>query len=237
MLVILQLPLLWGDVFIARWMASAGIPERLIIGPYALGIALTLSLFSKFVCVHKNVGTVAIFLIIAMMAIHLRSQYRFATTNFKARPILAHADRRYSEALSLISAGSRILFVGSQDATDYLFFAPRDGYANKVIPWGQFPFDPQRMQDLVRLNCVSHVLIENDQSVGFLGAPSISTTGMASWLSNNSNFHPVGLITSGLRLFEVIASSSVLDGCKSETASNLVSPFWSFPLNQSHVAG
>ena len=84
---------------------------------------------------------------------------------------------------SMLPAGSRVLFVGHQDARDYSLFSPETRYSNAVIPWGTGPFDPERMGRMIASEKATHVLIQDDKQVFFEWFPTVDTREMVKWLS------------------------------------------------------
>jgi hypothetical protein len=203
-LVTLDLPLLCGDVFLVRWMVHSGVPERFLVAPYALGLAISMVLLRELVAKHKFLRSAAIVLVVYLVYIPLRLQLLDIDSRIVSPIQAEQVDEPFSEAMGYIPAGSHILFVGSQGTRDYSLFAPRDGYANRVTSWGKLPFDSARMQDLIRDNQITHVLIEDERAVGFLWSPHIATVEMVTWLANHADFSQVVLQAKRMRLFETV---------------------------------
>lgn len=200
-LVVLELPLLFGIVFFLRW--QRGGTERFLMAPYVLGLAVSIVLLSEFVSGHRLLQAASIVLIAYTVYSPLRLQLLRVESAISSPIPTTRLDEPFSEPLGYIPPGSHILLVGSQDTLDYPLFAPRNGYSNKVTSWGKMPFDSARMQNLIKTNGVTHVLVQSDQSMCFFhGEPDISTVEMVSWLAGNRDFGEIPLATEGERLFE-----------------------------------
>ncbi len=202
LLIIFDIVLLFSIVFLIRWMTSAGLPDRFLVAPYALGVAIGVAMVSPRLAGHKIITVTAIILVLFMVYPSLRLQIlrvQAAVTAF--RPV-EQLDSPFSEALDNIPEQARILFVGSQAVADYPLFAPRSGYSHWVVPWGKLPFDRNRLEELIKAHRISHVLIENDHQVDLHWDPPLQTSGFVDWLAKNSGFREVALATGRMRLFE-----------------------------------
>ena len=199
-LVALELPFLAGIVFLVRWMPSADVPERFLVGPYALSLVISTVLLSEFLAKRKYIQVATYVLVTWMImssalmrSIHLRNSFNWDPTK---------TDEPFTIALKYIPPGSHILLAGGQAVRDYPLFGPRDRYSNKVVSWGKLPFDSFRMQGLIEVNQVTHILIQNDQELGFHWDPPVSTREMVEWLTRQTNLRSIPLPTKGMRLFE-----------------------------------
>ena len=200
--VLLEGPLLFGVVFLIRWMPTAGLPERYLLPAYALGLAVNTVLLSRFIGRARYAPCVAVVLVMLMVpsALRLQTPQVWKAISLPVRTELL--DEPFAEALKHIPEGSHILLVGSQAVRDYPLFAPRNGYSNTVVPWGKLPFDANRMRELIKANAITHVLVENDRSLGFHWDPPISTREMVNWLRINPNLVEIKLNAPEMRLFQ-----------------------------------
>ena len=199
-LTLLAIPILAVTVFAIRWMTASGVPDRFLIGPYALALPIGVALLGSYASGRKFVQAGALILVVFAVSRPMAEQAYTAEHAIISPVSASDVDEPFHEALESIPTGSRILFVGNQDAGDYPLFSPRTHYANRVIPWGKAPFDPQRMRSLLQSDQVTHVLIQDDQSV-FVDR-AVSTIEMATWLSQQPGVEGVPLSTPHMRLFK-----------------------------------
>ena len=201
-LTLLAIPLLAVTVFTIRWMTASGVPDRFLIGSYALALPIGVALWGNSASRRKLVQAI-VFIMLLFAVYRPIAEQAYTAERAVLSPVSASdIDEPFHEALDSIPAGSRILFVGNQDAPDYPLFSPRTHYSNRVIPWGKAPFEAQRMRSLIRSGHITHVLIQNDQSVSFHWDPSVSTVEMVAWLSNEPGIHELPLGTPHMRLFD-----------------------------------
>lgn len=202
LLVMLDLLFLFSIIFLVRWMPHSGLPERFLVAPYTLGLAISGVILSRFISGHKLAQAITLILVVFTVYPSLQLQMD-RIKNIISSPILKEQlDWPFAEALNYIPAQARILFVGSQAVADYPLFAPNNGYANQVFLWGKYPFDSRRMQALIETKQITHVLIENDQILDFHWDPPIPTTDMVAWLAEQPNFNEIKLEAGRKRLFE-----------------------------------
>jgi hypothetical protein len=198
------LPFLGSIVFLIRWMTHSGLPERFLVAPYAVGLAIGTILLTRFISDRKVLKMALVVLVVWMVYPSARLQLLQAQEALSVPLSTAQLDWPFAEALDYIPARAHILFFGAQNAPDYPLFTPANGYSNKVIPWGKTPFNRSRLAELIKDNEVTHVLIQNDHSLDFHWDPPISTTELVTWLANNPDFSEIALATPGMRLFETI---------------------------------
>jgi hypothetical protein len=205
-LTLLAVPLLVAILFGTRWMASSAVPDRFLIGPYALMLPIGLALAGTYISGGKYGEAVALLVVAFGVYQPLRAEIYNAVHSVVSPVTAAEVDQPFQEALDSIPDGSHILFVGNQDAPDYPLFAPRTRYANSVISWGKTPFDAERMQSLIQSEQITHVLVQHDQRVWFHWDPSVSTGEMVAWLPHQPDIREVPLSTPHMRLFQTASN-------------------------------
>ncbi|WP_140426139.1 glycosyltransferase family 39 protein [Acidovorax sp. Root275] len=207
---LLAVPLLGAVLFGARWMAQSEVPGRFLIGPYALLLPIGIALVAPHLSTKKFAQA-----LVAMVVAYSAYQPMRALAYDAVQAIAAPASEKLrSEPFeeitgSMMPTGSRILFVGNQDARDYSLFSPETGFSNAVIPWGTGPFDPERMGRLIAAEKVTHVLIQNDNQVFFEWFPTVDTREMVKWLTVQAGLKAIPLKTPRMRLFEVSGTALV----------------------------
>jgi hypothetical protein len=211
-LALLAIPLWAAILFGARWIVHADVPERFLVGAYALALTLGIS-----VLVPRLSGSRIARALAAMAVVYAAFQpVRSLVQNvWQPPPGVAPGvvlSEPFSEvAGSVLPAGSRVLLVGDKESREYPLFSPDAQYANTVIPWGIGGFDPVRMRRLMDTERVTHVLIQNDQQASFLWAPSHDTRPFVQWLEAEG-LQAILLRSPHQRLYEVkgaLASNEV----------------------------
>lgn len=207
---ILDVTLLVSIVFLVRWMVDSGLPERFLIAPYALGVAVGVALISRFIAQRRLSRTIVLIVVAltVLPALQLQWDQAKAATNPSPKNLM-QLNWPFIEVLDYIPPESTILLVGAQNVPDYPLFAPQLGYTNRVISWGKAPFGAERLQALIETYHITHILIENDQQVDFHWDPPLSTVGMVAWLTQQPNFSEIPIATGQMRLFETVQAKQV----------------------------
>jgi len=224
-LTLLDVPLTMANVWFVRWMAQSGIPERLLIAPYALGIIMTTWWLSIWSAGRRLRLGLLIWGILWMGLASIDQQIRHLQALPRYPLPRAELDEPFAEVMELLPTGARILLIAHQDARDYPLFAPRSHYANRVVSWGRFPWDPDRMQSLIRQHRITHVLIQDEEQVSFHWDPPIATRPMVEWLAHQPDVRDIPLLTPRMRLFGILSNLQKLGpgirgtGCRSAFGS------------------
>lgn len=204
LLFILEAPLVGGIVYVTRWQAGAALPDRYLIAPFALAIPMCGILINQASINRRK----AVIVVTAILALSSAVVSVFTVPQAFSIPKMIfqiygpdEVGEPFTEALSHISIGSRILLVANQDARDYALFAPGSHYANQVTSWGKLPFDSGRMRAIIVNKYITHVLIQNDQSVFFHWDPPVSTVEMTNWLANQPDLVRIPLAAPGMQLY------------------------------------
>ncbi len=223
---LLAIPLLGAILFGARWMTQSEVPGRFLIGPYSLLLPIGIAIAGPYFSAQKF--RQALLAIIVAYAVYppMRAQ-AFDAVQAIAAPVTAKAlNEPFEEVVDLLPPGSRVIFVGRQDAPDYPLFSPGMHYPNTVIPWGTEPFDPARMRRLIESGKATHVLIHHDKRVGFIWLPAINTATMVSWLAQEPGLREIPLSTPRMRLFEIpknaVASGLAFQNMAAPAAAPLI---------------
>ncbi len=205
-LTLLAVPLLVAILFGTRWMANSGVPDRFLVGPYALMLPIGLAFAGTYISGRKLRECVALLVVVFGVYQPLRAETYDAVHSVVSPIAPDKLDEPFQEAMDSIPDGAHILFVGKQDAPDYPLFSPRSHYANSVTSWGKTPFDPERMQSLIQSERITHVLLQDDQRVRFIGDPPVSTSEMVAWLSYQPDVREVPLSTPHMRLYQTASN-------------------------------
>jgi hypothetical protein len=224
-LTLLAVPLLIGILFGARWMANSAVPDRFLIGPYALMLPIGLVLARTYVSGRRLRECVALLVVVFGVYQPLRAGAYDAIHSVVSPITPDKLDEPFQEAMDSIPDGAHILFVGQGDAPDYPLFSPRSHYANSVTSWGKTPFDAERMQSLIRSEQITHVLLQDDLQVRFIWDPPVSTGEMVAWLSYQPDIREVPLSTPHMRLYQTASNVRSNEKPYETTAAPPSAPF------------
>lgn len=206
---LLAIPLLAAVLFGARWMVHSEVPGRFLIGPYALFLPIVLALLGPYISTRKFAQAL-VAMALAYAVYQPVSSLAYDVGQAIVAPISVKAiNEPFEDALDLMPPGSRVIFVGSQDAPDYPLFSPATHYSNTVIPWGSAPFDPARMRRMIDSEKATHVLIQNDEEVAFQWFPALKTGTMVSWLNQEPGLKAIPIGRPRMRLFETANSMAI----------------------------
>lgn len=200
-LVLLDLALLSGIVFIIRWMVHSSLPERFLVAPYALGLAVSFTLLSKWAAHRRLLKGLAIILLAWLICPVFYRQSAQAVAAYFSPAWQVELDGPFAEPLNYIFDPAAILFVGDEFALDYHLFDPNHGYRHRVTPWGQASFNSSRMQQIIEAHRISHVLIQDNELIYFPGNLLLNPVEMSLWLAENPDFNQIPL-SNRMLLFE-----------------------------------
>jgi hypothetical protein len=164
-LVVLQLPLLVAIVFGLRWVVGG--PERFWMASYALAVPVIAYYFAIWVRRSALVGALTLLLLIWTVHPMVRTVIERIDVQTR-RPMSPSAlDGQYASALAVIESPAVLLLIAGQSSKEYALFLPRRGYINRVVPWGWGEFEPERMEQMIEAHAITHIIVENDQMLGF----------------------------------------------------------------------
>jgi hypothetical protein len=206
-LVLIQLPLFAGVVFLVRWMGGG--PERFWLAPYALSLAISLALLDRwrFPAGRRILAGLAI---IAGCLVTYPSSVQLITRIDQRLAGRLRPTFRLAPAIAQIPPGSTVLLVGSWNAQDYPLMAPEGRLVNRVITWGQRPFEPERMEEILEAERIDYVVIENGRQVWHGRPPVLHTEAMTQWLASQSHLTSIQPPGAGdIRVFHVERSPTI----------------------------
>jgi hypothetical protein len=193
---LLALPPLAGALLLVRWMPDVG---RFWVPSYALGLVVVVLIVGRAAVRWRWVAAVAAALVCFAAVPGIRDAVGAALREPVVSPTFT--DEPFTSALEHIPPGSTILLVAKGDAREYALFAPRDHFANRVLPWGSSPFDARRMRAMIDAENVTHVVIERDDIVDVHWGPPVQTAPMVSWLREQQDLEEIPIPTPRMRLF------------------------------------
>lgn len=186
-------------VFMLRWVWGA--PERYWVGPYAVGLAAACACIAGWA--KRRWVAMVLLLMLAATVYPSFESIVIRLRDLQRQPIAeAVADEPFAEIVTKLPPGSTVLLFGNRNARDYPLFLPRQGYANRVIPWGRARFDPERLERMIRKQGVTHAVFEAGDRLGFHWHPGLRVTWMVEWFRTRPNFREMPLVTTRQRMFE-----------------------------------
>ncbi len=200
LLLLMEILTLASVLYLVRWQSASGLPERFLVGPFALMVVVGALFSARFSFRRRLVPALVSIGLLVVVAATLAHGAR-AIGRLAATPADGRTDEPFTTALRRIAPGARILLVASQDARDYGLFLPRAGFVNRVFPWGKRPFDGKRMRSLIRDKDITHILVQNDRAVSFQWNPPQETVTLCAWLAVQADLQEIPLDEPGTRLF------------------------------------
>ena len=197
-LLLFATPMLLGAVLVIRWMGGM---DRFWLPAYALSLPVGMYFAQRMTLRRRGVTGVAIALLLVTMIPAAWDQLESAKRWFRVSPTESMLNEPFHSVLAKMPPGSRTLAVLHADARDYGLFRPRERFASEVIPWGNIPFDPQRMRRLIDGQDATHVLVQDDHRVLMNWGPHVETTEMVRWLTQQPDLREIDAVSPGMRLF------------------------------------
>jgi hypothetical protein len=202
-LALLTLPLFLFVAFVVRWMSGM---ERFWIPAYALGLPVGLALLARPVGRWRVVQALALAGLGLLVVMPLRQKlthlqhFRYVHPPWEwwfAEP--------YPDVQAQLPQGARILLLCDCNFLDYSLFGPHAGYPNRVIPWGQKPWDPGRAADLLKQHAITHVLVTSRDWLNFIEPRRVDAAAAITWFSQQPGMRELPLESKSMRLFAVAA--------------------------------
>ncbi|MBI5085598.1 MAG: glycosyltransferase family 39 protein [Acidobacteria bacterium] len=205
-------------VLSVRWMQDSGVPVRFLLTPVALLLAAGAG-FSAGRRSRRRLAGTLVFAVLTSAYWPVRAFSGDLVHKWRSTMPDLVRDAPFSEVLSVLPKGARILFFGHQNALDYPLFLSRRGYPNRVFSGGKDEFTPQRLSGLIARHRPGFVLFQNSSELSFHWAPSRRVDSAIDWLRAQPDWFEVPLLDSDQRLFRA-RSASILDpDAKSQSTS------------------
>ena len=183
-----------------RWMPHSGLPDRFLITPYAGGIAVAAAMAGQLLMRNKAAQSVALLLMAWAVYPSLRQSLLATGNRVLNPPLISTIDAPFEEAMRLIPPGSRILVFGNHQAPDYPLFAPRQGYANQVFPWGKEQIEPGRLHRVIAENQITHLVFQDARALPFEWAPVLWVDRALPWMLQDKDLRLI-LASGEIRVF------------------------------------
>ena len=112
-------------------------------------------------------------------------------------------DEPFADLISAMPAGSRVLLFANQDTRDYPLFRPREGFLNRVVPWGNEAPTPESVVHRLQVMDSTHVLFVADEWLVRHWTPPVRVAETIGALAGSGIFRELPAPPGGMRLFEV----------------------------------
>ena len=193
-----------------RWMAHSGLPERFLITPYAAGIVVAAAMTEPLLHRSRLVQTVALLLVTFSIYAGIRQPIQTAAARYLNPPSISTIDAPFTDALRLIPPGSKILLFGNHLAPDYPLFAPRQGFANQVYPWGKRPIEREPLRHLIAEKQITHLVFQDARVLPFEWAPEVWVDRAWPWLLEEKDLKLI-LGTGETRVFATSRAKTIVN--------------------------
>lgn len=153
--------LLFGPIFTLRWITADEIPDRFLLPAVALLLAAILTRLPRW----SAWPLLALALLGAWAP--ARETAMLVRMWWLMPPSMSVDNTPFSEAVRILPEDARVLLIGMQITQDYPLFGTRTGYRREIYSWGRGPWDPARFHQLLAAHRITHVLLEDDQTLAF----------------------------------------------------------------------
>ena len=154
-----------------RWQSSAGLPDRFLLPALTFGLIAVAGPLDRLI----RHGRLAAGLLGALVALHLVPYGVLAVTSFRVgagsgweTPVKAESVSPYSALSQLLPPGRTILLLADQSSRDYPLFLAREGFANRVLPWGKASYDAAAFERALHQGGVDTVIISSPDTMDML---------------------------------------------------------------------
>ncbi|MBI5281668.1 MAG: glycosyltransferase family 39 protein [Candidatus Solibacter usitatus] len=193
-----------------RWMQDSDVPVRFLLTPVALLLASGAGFIAAPLVRRRGFAAALVCAVLLSAYWPVRAFSRSLVHNWRIPMSDLVRDDPFSEVLSVVPPGARILFFGHQNAFDYPLFLSRRGYPNHVFPGGKEEVTPQRLAELFARHRPGFVLFQNGGELAFHWAPSRRLDAAIAWLLSRPDWIEVPLLHPYQRLFRA-RSTSILN--------------------------
>ena len=150
-----------------RWQISAGLPERFLLPALTFGLVAVAGPLDRFIGHHRLFAG----LLVALVALHVVPYIALAVTSFNVgweAPAKAESQSPYNAVSQLLPPGRTILLLADQSSREYPLFLAREGFANRVLPWGKAPYDAAAFDRALHQPGVDTVIVSSPDTLDML---------------------------------------------------------------------
>lgn len=186
-------------VFLVRWMGGG--PDRYWVAPYAPGLAAAAVSIDGWI--RRRRWTALVWAAVLGLTVYPAVKTTWnRLQRERATPLTAAAtDEPFTEVITNLWPGSRVLLVCNRNARDYGLFLPRQGFSGFVYPWGRIKYSRERLERMVKDHAITHAVFEREDRVGFHWYPGVRVLEIVDYFRSHPAFTEVPLQAPGQRLF------------------------------------
>ena len=174
----LVLSLVWVVTVVTqtRWQNGAGVPERFFPPAYAFGL-IAASWPASWLLGRRKLVTGLLGVLVVLHAVPYglacQTAFRFGEQYRWKAPEESQTGLELEEVARLLPAGRTILLLADSGCRDYPLFRAREGFANRVLPWGKAAYDPVAFAQAVHRPGIDTVILVSADSLNLRWDPSI----------------------------------------------------------------
>ena len=159
-----------------RWQPTAGLPDRFLLPAFAFGCIALAWPVDRLVAGSKP----AIVLLGALAGLHALpflawavGAFRFGAANNWQAPSTVVSGSELITISRRLPPGRTILLLADQSCRDYPLFLAREGFANRVLPWGKAAYDRAAFNRSVQQAGVDTVIVVSPDWIDLLWEPPL----------------------------------------------------------------
>ena len=159
-----------------RWQASAKVPERFLLPAFAFGLIAASWPVDRLLRGRKvAAGLVGVFILLHALPYGVTSAtaFYFGEDHGWESPPNAQTVSELNAVTELLPPGRTILLLADQGCRDYPLFLARQGFANRVLPWGKAAYDATAFDRAVHRPGVDTVILVSPGLIDMTWDPSI----------------------------------------------------------------
>lgn len=160
-----------------RWQAAAGLPDRFLMPALAFGLLGAAWPLDQILS-RRQAATAVFWVTAALHALPffllLRIPFAVGTRIGWRTPLNFDTGSEFEVISHLLPPGRTILLVTGQGSREYPLVRAREGFANRVIPWGKSAYDQGAFDRALTTEKIDTVIIADSKEIPMLWDPSFS---------------------------------------------------------------
>ena len=145
-----------------RWQASAKVPDRFLLPAFAFGLIAASWPADRLLAGRKvAAGLLSVLIVLHALPYGVTSAtaFYFGEDHGWEAPANAQTVSELNAVTQLLPPGRTILLIADQGCRDYPLFLARQGFANRLLPWGKAAYDPAAFDRAVHRPGVDTVIL------------------------------------------------------------------------------
>ncbi len=174
-----------------RWQSAAGLPDRFLMPALAFGLLGAAWPIDQFLS-RRIAPTIIFWTVVALHALPflmlMQIPFSFGKLIGWQTPVYFDTGSEFEVLSHLLPPGRTILLITGQGSRDYPLFRAREGFANRVIPWGKSAYDRDAFNRALTQSDVDTVVFADSKEIPMLWDPSFSAQPFLDDLAARPNF-------------------------------------------------